>query len=1053
MTRYKRPSIKLCGMLTLLTILLAGCNLPQMINPNTKQVLAGNDWPMYGYDLGRSSDNNETILNTSNIGQLSKLWTFQTQDAVAAPATVVGYTIYVGSWDGYEYALDSQTGALNWKTYLGKTVANPWCRPPKLGVTSGATVINGTLYVGGGDAYWYALNATTGAVEWKVFVGSTNAKVGYYNWSSPLIYKGYAYIGASSLGDCPLAQGKLLQVSLSTHKVVKTLDMVPNGQVGGGIWTSPSLDLSTQTLYLSTGTENALTQVYAQALLAVDLRTLTVKDMWHLPEQNAIIDSDFGGTPALFKTSTGTTMVTAVNKNGITYALRADDLKAGPVWQQYIAQGGPSPSEGDGSISTAAFANGVLYMAGGNTIINKEGYQGAVRALNPDNGKIIWEHPTTGPVLGALTYSNGILFASAGNVLEVLDAKNGARLASYTMDQQIYAATVVSHGQVIVGDTDGSVYDFGLPTSAFASTPTGTPCGSLTCWNIGQPSHAGNDTVKDNVQTITAGGYGLNINTDQIYFASQNVSGNTQITTRITSLQGASPLAQAGLMIRQDVDPGSPFYGVFVKKNHQLVILYRTTLSGTIASLAAPQTSTTLPIDLEIQRVGDLFQAATSTDGTHYTLIPGSSLTLALTTNALTGLASSAGDDQQTSTITYANLSIGQPTVSPIEVSSTDACPTGWSCGSVGNPTIVGSQLEQGSTWTIKGEGTDIGGYSDQFHFVAQSVTSNSTISARITAQDAKSSWAKAGLMMRQNSNPDAPYYAILLTPANGLNIEYRTSTGLRATLYQVPTTISTAPPLYMKIARSGNTYSAYQSPDGVHWDFILGTSIAINMTGAIQVGMAIASNNWQQTSDATFEDVQVAHQAPAPATLCPDTWMCNDVGYSVLPGSQIYNAGSWLLQGAGEDIAGVADQFHGVWQTLSNDGSVSARVTSIERIDPNSKAGVMLRIGMDPGSPYYAIFATPHDGLIVQYREFQAGNSALNNFPIPNKLPIYLKVTRVGNLFSAYYSQDGITWTKVGISKTINMPNKVFSGIAMTSHATLQEGTATFDSVHTGMQ
>jgi hypothetical protein len=178
---------------------------------------------------------------------------------------------------------------------------------------------------------------------------------------------------------------------------------------------------------------------------------------------------------------------------------------------------------------------------------------------------------------------------------------------------------------------------------------------------------------------------------------------------------------------------------------------------------------------------------------------------------------------------------------------------------------------------------------------------------------------------------------------------------------------------------------------------------------------------------------------------------MCDDIGYNLLPGSQVYNAGNWLLQGAGEDIAGTSDQFHGVWQTLSNDGSVSARITSVENVDPYSKAGVMLRLGMDPGSPYYAIFVTPHNRLIVQYREQQGGNSALNDFPAPGKLPIYLRVTRVGNVFNASYSQDDINWTQIGTTKTINMPNKVFSGIAMTSHATLQEGTATFDSVNTG--
>src|SRR5436305_4170385 len=93
-------------------LLLNGCDFP-----GATRALAGNDWPMYGYDVSASSINNEALLSPSNIGQLSKLWSFKTQDVIAASATVVGYTIYIGSWDGYEYALDSQTGARTWKTY------------------------------------------------------------------------------------------------------------------------------------------------------------------------------------------------------------------------------------------------------------------------------------------------------------------------------------------------------------------------------------------------------------------------------------------------------------------------------------------------------------------------------------------------------------------------------------------------------------------------------------------------------------------------------------------------------------------------------------------------------------------------------------------------------------------------------------------------------------------------------------------------------------------------------------------------------------------------
>ncbi len=84
----------------------------------------------------------------------------------------------------------------------------------------------------------YALDAATGSILWKVYTGDNSATAGHYNWSSPLIYNGYAYIGVASLGDCPLVQGQLLRVDLNTHQIVNIFNVVPTGQVGGGIWTS-----------------------------------------------------------------------------------------------------------------------------------------------------------------------------------------------------------------------------------------------------------------------------------------------------------------------------------------------------------------------------------------------------------------------------------------------------------------------------------------------------------------------------------------------------------------------------------------------------------------------------------------------------------------------------------------------------------------------------------------------------------------------------------------------------------------------------------------------
>jgi polyvinyl alcohol dehydrogenase (cytochrome) len=213
------------------------------------------DWTMYAYDPLHTDNNvGETTLSTADATQLTKLWSYKAGTTVGAEPVVVDGVVYVGSWDGYEYALNAATGALIWKTYLGFTYCGAGCSNPTAGrgVHSTATVQNGMVYVGGGDSNWYVLNASTGAIVSSVFVGDNDPSVGYYNWASPLIYNGYAYVGLASTGDDPLVWGRLLQISLTTNPitVTNTFDVVPQGQLGGSIWSSPALDPATNTVYI-----------------------------------------------------------------------------------------------------------------------------------------------------------------------------------------------------------------------------------------------------------------------------------------------------------------------------------------------------------------------------------------------------------------------------------------------------------------------------------------------------------------------------------------------------------------------------------------------------------------------------------------------------------------------------------------------------------------------------------------------------------------------------------------------------------------------------------
>jgi polyvinyl alcohol dehydrogenase (cytochrome) len=428
-------------------------------------LLLGDDWPTYQHDPERSGASGDTVLSRTNVNSLGLLWTFHTGGPIVASASIVGTTVYVGSWDGYEYALDARTGALKWETNLGVGQGTTGdCGP--MGISSAAAVEGNTLYVGGGKPYWYALRASTGQILWRVKTGDELSNGRYYNWASPLIYKGNAYIGIASHCDEPLVPGALWEVNLKTHRVVRRLAIVPRTELGGAVWTSPAVDPATNTIYVSTGNEGrkpATVQPYARAVMAVSA-SLKVQGVWQLPASQVLTDdSDWSGTPTLFTTANGKRLVAAVNKNGYVYAFNRAHVGRGPVWRTQIA--GP-----DLNVSSTAFGNGMLYAAGSKGTWQGKAYNGSVRALDPATGAVTWFAAAPQSVWPALAYVNGLVIDGAGKRLEVRDTSNGRLLFHYQTGARIYGSPSVANGRIFAGSSDGNLYAFGVPP-----TPTPSP--------------------------------------------------------------------------------------------------------------------------------------------------------------------------------------------------------------------------------------------------------------------------------------------------------------------------------------------------------------------------------------------------------------------------------------------------------------------------------------------------------------------------------------------------------------------------------------------------
>lgn len=457
-----------------LLILIAGC--VAMINNGLARQGAraqSGDWPTYLGSNARTDYNGaETIINATTAPNLKQQWTNHAQKGISSQPVVANGMVYWGSWDGEEHGSRLTDGTDVWATPLGQTmVAN--CSPFSAGVAGAATEasvsINGQMtpvvFVGGGNAQFYALRADNGAVIWQTVLGSSP---NHFIWSSPAVYNGSVYVGLASFGDCPVIRGQMVQMDAATGVIQNAFNLVPKGCTGGAVWGSPAIDETTGTLYFSTGNLGycPTSTTKTIALVALSASNLSLVASWQVPSTQYQGDSDFGSTPTLFQATIGGVlhkMVGLANKNGVYYAFDRNTISSGPVWQVRIARGGDCPQCGDGSISSSAFDGNTLYVAGGTSTINGISCQGSLRALNPANGAFIWQDCLHNPVLGAVLAVPGVLVIGAGSYMNAMDAATGIRLFTFhdsRSTSNFWGPASISNGVLYDGNMDGILYAF-----------------------------------------------------------------------------------------------------------------------------------------------------------------------------------------------------------------------------------------------------------------------------------------------------------------------------------------------------------------------------------------------------------------------------------------------------------------------------------------------------------------------------------------------------------------------------------------------------------------
>jgi hypothetical protein len=141
-----------------------------------------------------------------------------------------------------------------------------------------------------------------------------------------------------------------------------------------------------------------------------------------------------------------------------------------------------------------------------------------------------------------------------------------------------------------------------------------------------------------------------------------------------------------------------------------------------------------------------------------------------------------------------------------------------------------------------------------------------------------------------------------------------------------------------------------------------------------------------------------------------------------------------YRMSGAGTDIWNNTDEFRYAYKQLTGDGSIAARVQSIDNTNSWAKAGVMIRASLDPGSPHAMVVVTPGNGVSFQRRLLAGGSSEDTTLPGP-QAPYWVRLTRTGDTLAAAHSLTGVDpWADLG-TVTLPMSASVYIGLAVTSH------------------
>ena len=346
-----------------------------------------------------------TTGTCNNITDLKVKWTFKTNGSIRSAATVSGDVIYIGSADGFLYALGKEKGDLKWSFQSNGAIA-------------GTSAVNNELVIfSSRDNFVYAVSKENGKLVWKFQMQQVLS--GYTEWeyftSAPVIAGTKVLVGS---GD-----GHLYALDSQTGKLIWKF------KTGGRIRSTAKVH------------DEIIYQPSNDGIVYV-LSSSNGKLLWSFKTEGASLDKSQGFDRTCIFSTPGLkdNLLIFGSRDGNLYAV--DVLTRQKKWNF---------NYGSTWAMSTAIDNSTAYV-GWST--NRK-----FCAIDIATGSERWQYEF-GSVVYSTAYIRGeqVIVGSADGKVYILNKETGTKDAEYYVGSEIHASPVADETTVYVGSDNGYFY-------------------------------------------------------------------------------------------------------------------------------------------------------------------------------------------------------------------------------------------------------------------------------------------------------------------------------------------------------------------------------------------------------------------------------------------------------------------------------------------------------------------------------------------------------------------------------------------------------------------